>query len=455
MTSPTDPTGAAPASSKGKLRLPELLAMGVGGMIGGGIFSVLGMAVDASGHGAPLAFAVGSLVALAAGYSYVKLALGFRDDGASFTYLEHAYPTHPNVAGVVGWTVVVGYIGTVALYAFTFGAYGAHLLGGSESPGVRMALSGGVLVFFMLINLRGVQTSGRTEDAIVLTKVVLLGVFAVAGMFSVQHDNLFPVFEKGVASVFIAGATIFVAFEGFQLITNAVQEMERPERNLPRGVFGSIIVTSLIYFGVALVAVGNLSPERLVAAEEYALAEAARPALGNLGTILVDLAALLATSSAINATLFGAARMMAEMATQHRMPRAFSIRNRTDVPAIAVIVLTLLAGGFTVLGGLDTIATFSSLTFLLVSIAVSIANVKLRHVTHSHIGLVLLGIGLMSTTVVLLLRHLWLENRMTFLWVGGFFLAILVAEFLFCQRQCLGEIVSSPKPEPGNRTENK
>ena len=425
-----------PDSSAEKLRLPELLAMGVGGMIGGGIFSVLGMAVDTSGHAAPLAFFIGSLVALAAGYSYVKLALGFRDDGASFTYLERAFPTHPNVAGVVGWTVVVGYIGTLALYAFTFGAYGAHLLGGSDSQAMRMALSTGVLVCFMAINLRGVQTSGWTEDAIVLTKVILLGIFAIAGLFSIQQDHLFPVFEKGVSSVFVAGATIFVAFEGFQLIANAVQEMERPEQNVPRGVFGSIIITSLIYFGVALVAIGNLSPERLVAAEEYALAEAARPALGNLGTILVDIAALLATSSAINATLFGASRMMAEMATQHRMPPAFSIRNRTSVPVVAVIAMTVLASAFTILGGLDTIATFSSLTFLMVSIAVSIANLKLRRVTHSRIGLVLLGIGLMATTVILLLQHLWQENRETFLWTGGFFLAILLAEFLFCQREC-------------------
>ncbi len=419
-----------------RLKLPELLAMGIGGMIGGGIFSVLGMAVGMAGHAAPLAFLVGSFVALAAGYSYVKLALGFHSDGASFTYIEHAFPHRPNIAGIVGWTVVVGYIGTLALYAFTFGAYGAHLLGGADSHTLRMVLSAGVLLFFMAVNLRGVQASGKTEDMIVFTKVILLGLFAAAGLSSVRQDHLFPVFDKGGSSVFIAGAMIFVAFEGFQLITNAVMETDNPQRNVPRGIYGSIIITSLIYFGVATVAIGNLTPDELTAAEEYALAVAARPALGNAGEVLVDLAALLATSSAVNATAFGASRMMAEMATEHRMPQAFSFRSRTDVPWVAIVTLTGLAGTFTILGGLETIATFSSLTFLAVSIAVSVANLKLRHITHSSVGLVLPGIALMLTTVSLLLVHLWHEDRRTFLWVGGFFAAIVIVEVAFCRRQC-------------------
>ncbi len=429
-------------SNNEKLRLPELLAMGIGGMIGGGIFSVLGMAVGISGHAAPLAFLVGSFVALAAGYSYVKLALGFHSDGASFTYLDKAFPTHPNISGIAGWTVVVGYIGTLALYAFTFGAYGAHLLGSSDSPAVRMVLSVGVLLFFMAINLRGVQSSGKTEDIIVFTKVILLSLFAAAGIFTIKQDHIFPVFEKGTSSVFIGGAMIFVAFEGFQLITNAVMETENPERNIPRGIYGSIIITSLIYFGVSIVAVGNLTPAELASAEEYALAIAAKPALGNAGAILVDIAALLATSSAVNATAFGASRMMAEMATESRMPKAFSFRSRTDVPWIAVVTLTLLAGLFTLMGGLETIAMFSSMTFLLVSIAVSVANFKLRAITKSNLWLIFLGIALMLVTVTLLSLHLWNKDRETFFWLGGFYLTIIIVEVAFCRHNSIEKIIN-------------
>ncbi|MFQ5691373.1 MAG: amino acid permease, partial [Gemmatimonadota bacterium] len=163
-----------------RLGLKELIAIGVGGMIGGGIFSVLGMAVEIAGHGAPVAFGIGGLVALAGGYSYVRLALAYRSDGASFTYLERAFPSRPDVSGIAGWTVILGYVGTLALYAYTFGAYGADLLGHPHSAVLRRGLSSGVLLFFLGVNLRGVKASGGAEDVVVYTKILLLAALAGA-----------------------------------------------------------------------------------------------------------------------------------------------------------------------------------------------------------------------------------------------------------------------------------
>ena len=428
----------AQKESREELGLFELIAMGVGGMIGGGIFSVLGLAVGISGHAAPLAFGIGSLIALAAGYSYVRLALAYRSDGASFTYLERAFPNQPNVAGVVGWTVVVGYVGTLALYAFTFGAYGADLLGDPQSGILRMALSAAVLAFFMLVNLNGTRASGKAEDLVVYAKILLLAVFAVAGFTSVRPDYLTPVLDKGVTSVFMAGALIFVAYEGFQLITNAVCETRDARRNIPRGIYGSIIITSVIYIVLAIVGIGNLTLSELVAAEEYALAAAAKPVLGEAGTVLVGLAALLATSSAINATSFGAARMMAEMAQKARMPEAFSFRSKMDVPWVSVVALTVLAMAFTLASGLEVIAAFSSLTFLLVSIGVSIANLKLRADTNCRIGVVILGLGLMTATVLFLILHLWDSGRDTLVGIAVIYSVVIAAELLFSKRRLGG-----------------
>lgn len=425
------------SENREQLGLFELVAMGVGGMIGGGIFSVLGLAVGISGHAAPIAFGIGSLIALAAGYSYVRLALTYRSDGASFTYLERAFPRQPNTAGIAGWTVIVGYIGTLALYAFTFGAYGADLLGRAQSAALRMALSTAVLTFFMIVNLRGTRVAGRTEDLVVYAKILLLAVFAVAGFTTLHRDHMVPVLDRGVGSVFIAGALIFVAYEGFQLITNAVCETRDADRNVPRGIYGSIVITSIIYITLAVVGIGNLTVSELIEAKEYALAAAARPVLGEAGTILVGLAALLATSSAINATSFGAARMMAEMARSERMPRAFSFRLGNDVPWLAVVVLTVLALAFTLAGGLEVIAAFSSLTFLLVSIGVSIANLKLRSATGSRLGLVVLGLALMGVTVLLLLIHLWQSSRGTLAWIVTIYAGVLAAELLFSERRLL------------------
>ncbi len=417
------------------LGLLELVAMGVGGMIGGGIFSVLGLAVDITGRAAPLAFAIGSLIALAAGYSYIKLALTFRSDGASYTYLAHAFPDQPHIAGITGWTVILGYVGTLALYAFTFGAYGGDLLGQAGNPLLRMTLSVAVLVFFLLINLQGTKASGRTEDIVVYAKILLLGVFAVAGFSTIRPDYLTPVLDKGVPSVFMAGALIFVAFEGFQLITNTVCETKNPDRDIPRGIYLSILITSIIYILLAIVGIGNLPLDDLIKAEAYALAAAAKPVLGNAGAVLVAVAALMATSSAINATVFGASRMMASMGADHVMPPIMAKNSERGVPFVAVGVLTGAGIVFAVLGGLKVIAAFSSMTFLVVSILVSVANLRLLGQTKASLWLIWLGLALMCTTVLLLIIHLWQHEPETLLSILALYAAVIFAELLVNQKR--------------------
>ena len=420
-----------PAKDGRVLGLLELIAMGVGGMIGGGIFSVLGLAVGITGHAAPLAFAIGSLIALAAGYSYIRLALTFRSDGASYTYLAKAFAKAPHISGITGWTVIVGYVGTLALYAFTFGAYGADLLGQPGNALLRMSLSMAVLLFFLIVNLHGTKTSGRTEDIVVYAKILLLAVFAVAGFATIKPHYLTPVVNKGVPSVFMAGALIFVAFEGFQLITNAVTETHDPDKNIARGIYGSILITSLIYILLAIVGIGNLPSAKLIAAEEYALAAAARPVLGEAGTILVAFAALLATSSAINATIFGASRMMAEMGDDGVMPSCMARRSLRNVPYVPVLTMTALASLFTLLGGLTIIAAFSSMTFLLVSIGVSVANLRLISQTKANRPLIWLGLLLMTTTVLLLVIHLWQSDPNTLAGIIAIYAAVIVGELAY------------------------
>jgi amino acid transporter len=414
-----------------ELGLSELIAIGVGGMIGGGIFSVLGLAVGISGHAAPIAFLLGSFIALSAGYSYVHLALTYCKDGASFTYLERAFPKKLYIAGISGWIIVIGYIGTLALYAFTFSAYATHLFGLEKSHLMRMLFSVFILVLFMSINILGTKLMGRTEDIIVYLKIVLLALLGGVGFFTLKTAHFSPLFNNGIASVFLGGAVIFVAFEGFQLITNAVEETKNPGRNIPRGVFASIIITSVIYIAITIVAVGNLGPDALFGAKEYALAIVSEPILGKLGVILVDIAAIFATSSAINGTLFGSSRLASEMATDSLAPRIFSFHYRTDVPLVAIIIITILASIFTVLGKLEVIATFSSVTFLFVSIAVSVANFRLYKTTGSRISLIVLGLVLMSITVVLLFVYVAKNIPWTLLFIVIVYTVTVLAHILF------------------------
>ena len=414
---------------KSELGLKELIAIGVGGMIGGGIFSVMGLAVGITGNATPIAFLLGGLLALIMGYSYVKLAVAFHSDGASFTYLEQAFPKYKFISSLTGWTVIIGYIGTMALYAFTFGAYGAELLGETDGT-VRQMLSVGIVLFFMMINLIGTTTLGKTEDLIVYGKIILLGVLAFAGLQSIEVQKMTPILDHGFLSVFMAAALIFVAFEGFQLITNGVCETENPKQNIARGIYASIVIVTIIYVILSIVAIGSLSYEELVMAEEYALAVAVEPSMGNAGRILVSIAALLATASAINATMFGASRMMDDMAREDEMPKAFSFRNRKTVPWIAVIVLGMLTLFFTYFGGLELIASFSSLTFLLVSLAVNIANYKLRDKTRANPYYIILGIFLILFTIGTLLFYLAMHSPQELAWIVSIYIVIILLEVI-------------------------
>jgi amino acid transporter len=224
---------------------------------------------------------------------------------------------------------------------------------------------------------------------------------------------------------------VFVAFEGFQLVTNVVLETEAPDRNVPRGVYGSIVITSVIYVVIALVAVGTLSAAEIERAGEYSLALVARPVLGQAGVALIGIAALLSTSSAINATVFGASRMMWQMATRRSMPRTFSFRSRRDVPWAAVVALTTLAALLTVLGGLEVITAFSSLTFLIVSIGVSVANLRMHKDTGSWRSVIVLGILLMVSTIVALVTYLLLNDVATLASIGALYAGIISVELVF------------------------
>jgi len=419
-----------------KLGLKEVVAMGVGGMVGGGIFSVLGLAIAEAGHAAPIAFACGGVLALLTGHSYSKLGLAFHSDGGSFTYLEHAFIPR-NIAGLGGWLLLVGYIGTLSLYAYTFGAYGTAMLGDSaQQPAMRHLLASLILLVFLGVNLYGVQAAGRSEDVIVLVKVLILGLFAVIGLAYIQRDHILPVFDRGGLGVVMGGALIFVAYEGFELIPNVVNEMQDPRRNLPRGIFISIGLTVLIYVLVSFVAVGNLLPWQILKYKEDALAVAAKPFLGQAGFVLIGLAALLSTASAINATLFGTARLGSAMARDAALPKLFSFKERhKDIPWLSLLLIAGASLLFVNAANLTIISSFASATFLLIFAAINLSAWRLR--AQIGIGVVppLLGMLLASASLLALLGFLWKSDRTSLIWIGIFYVAVTVMELLFSERR--------------------
>ncbi len=421
-----------------KLGLKEVVAMGVGGMVGGGIFSVLGLAIQEAGHAAPLAFAIGGVIAILTGYSYTKLGLAFHSDGGSFTYLEHAFKS-ANVAGMGGWVLLVGYIGTLSLYAYTFGVYGAAMLGdGAGHNATQHLLASLILLAFLGVNLYGVQAAGKSEDIIVMVKVMFLGLFAVIGLAYIRRDYVLPVFNKGELGVVMGAALIFVAYEGFELIPNAVNEMQDPPRDLSRGIFISIGITVAIYILVSLVAVGNLLPEEIAKYKEYALAVAAKPFLGQAGFLLIGLAALLSTASAINATLFGTARLGMVMAQEEALPKAFSLKERhKDIPWLSLVLITATAILFVNTANLTIISSFASATFLLIFSLINLSALRLRRRLDINPLAPLLGLILSFSCWMLLILFLWKTDKASLCCIGGFYLFVVAAELLYSERRII------------------
>lgn len=427
------------AKTQETLGLKELVAMGVGGMVGGGIFSVLGLAVLQAGHAAPIAFAIGGVIALITGLSYAKLGLAFRSDGGSFTYLEHAF-THKNIAGIGGWLLLAGYIGTMALYAYTFGVYGAAMIGDFFlSPAINQhILASLILAIFLGINLRGVKSAGESEVIIVIVKVIILAIFAIVGLFSVKSAYLLPIMNRGGVQVLMGAALIFVAYEGFELIPNAINEMENPGRNLGRAIVYSIVITTVIYIFVSLVAVGNLLPAEISKYKEYALAVAAKPALGQAGFLLIGLGALLSTASAINATMFGSARLGMAMAQDEYLPHSFSHRERTtDVPWVSMVVIAALTLVFVNIADLTVISSFASSTFLLIFTAINLSALKIHRKAGTSLWIASTGFTLTFVSWLVLIVYLWQTNISSLIWIVGFYVAIIISELIFSERRLI------------------
>ena len=303
-------------------------------------------------------------------------------------------------------------------------------------PWLAPALAILVVAAFLGINLFGAATSGRVELAIVGAKVAILALFAVAGILTVQADHMLPVFNQGLAAPVVAAGLIFVAYEGFELIPNAIQEMRHPERDLKRGLILAILITSFIYVVVSLVALGNLTPAQVAKDQEYALAVAARPMLGEAGFVLIGIAALMSTASAINATLFGSARLAMVMAAEHALPRVFSMRERTrDVPWVSLVVLSVLTGVFLLLADLTVISSFASAVFLTIFAAVNLSAWRLRARIAIRAAVPLAGALFSLAALAVLLWHTWQVDRISLAWIGGFFLAAIGLETLVIVRR--------------------
>jgi len=308
-------------SPRKEIGLVAAISIGVGGMIGAGIFSILGVVASVAGAAMPVSFAVGGVVALFAAYSYVMLGKRFPSVGGAVTFLVRGFGDGP-VAGTLNIFQYLAYVIAIALYAHGFAAYAQTFI---ALPGQVWAV--GVVVVFTAVNFIGSRVMGRAESVIVIIKVAILVVFIVAAALALTpagEQQLAPSNWSDTMALLTGAGLIFVGYEGFGLITNASGNMRRPSWELPRAIYIAIAIVIVIYLCVAAGVVSNVPFDELRNLGDAALAVAAEPALGNVGFTLVAVAALLSTASAVNATLFGAANISYQISKNGDLPTPFS-----------------------------------------------------------------------------------------------------------------------------------
>jgi amino acid transporter len=347
--------------TESKLSFNATWSMAVGGMVGGGIFSTLGVVVGIAGAWAWLSFAAAGLIALAAGYSYVQLATYYGEGGGAFTFLRKI--NAEGFAGSLSWVLIVGYVLTNAVYAFTFGEYLGHVV--ELGPWFARVASVAIVALFIGLNLRGVGEAGSVEVILVWFKLVVL--VGLAGWGLAQWDPPMlsrGVSDSGISAALFGAASVFMAYEGFQLLTYDYKDIDTPQKTLPRAVLSAIVVVTVVYIIVALGTAMLIGADQVVQHREVALAIAGRQAFGTVGVIVVTIAAAFSTGSAINATLFATARLARRVAEDGELPAILDHKNAKSVPDRAVIGLGAAAALLAAMGTLTTLVEAASLSFL-------------------------------------------------------------------------------------------
>ncbi|HKI95348.1 MAG TPA: APC family permease [Gemmatimonadales bacterium] len=368
-----------------------VVAIGIGGMVGGGIFAVLGLSVQLTGGGAPVAFLVGGIVALLTAYSYARLSVAYPSQGGTVEFLNRAFG-RGRTTGALNILLWISYIVMLALYAYAFAEYGATLIGAQGNPLVRHLLLSGVIVALTALNAAGAAAVGDAETWIVGIKVTILVLFTVVGFTTIAPGNLAPATWGAPLPLIAGGMLVFLAYEGFELIANTASDVRNGERTLPRAYFTAVGFVVLLYITVAAATVGNLPIAKIVAARDYALAAAAKPVLGHAGFTLIAIAAVLSTASAINATLYGAARVSYVIAKEGELPRM--LERRVWHQPMEGLLLT--AGATLVVANvfdLSSIATMGSAGFLVIFAMVNVANARRATDTGSRAWLCWLGVA--------------------------------------------------------------
>jgi amino acid transporter len=429
------------------------MSIGIGGMVGGGIFAVLGLVALLAGGSTPAAFFVAGVIALLTAYSYAKLTVAYPSKGGTVVFIDRAFGVGL-LTGSANNLLWISYVVTLALYAVAFANYAASLMGQSEARLIWHLLVSLAILLPTALNLLSAEFVSRTETYVVVVKLAILALVIATGFRNIERANLAPADWPALGQIVAAGMIIFVAYEGFELIANAAEDTKNVPVTLPRAYYGSVLFVILLYCLIAMVTVGSLTPGEIQRSADFALAEAARPSLGQIGFVLVGISAVLATFSAINATLYGAARLSYTIATEGELP-ALIERKVWKQPIVGLLITTGLALALANLFDLSSISVMGSAGFLIIFAVVNAANFAKAPEIGSSRMIAAAGVIGCSGALAILVRYTLTQKPADILVLLAMLALALVVEWLY-QREhggVKGRVRLTPRnpPEIGGR----
>lgn len=389
------------------LNLWNVIALGIGSIVGAGIFALLGQVLSEAGKWTYLSFAISGVIAMLCGYAYAKLAAAYPSSGGLTDYFQHAFP-NKKVAGTLSTIYFLTSLISAGTIAKSFGIYAVSLLPEwASSPLYINLLAAFILLSLGFFNMMSAADVGKAETGLVAFKVGILILLIIAGFF--HFDDKIASFPVTVTneSFFRSIGITFFAFAGFGVITNASNDVAGHTRTIRRAIYLTLLIVAVLYIGLAFIVMNYVSLEQFNQNTNIAVTYVAQKLLGKTGYVLIYLAALMAFITAINATFFSVFRISKSLATQGFFPSFYHKkfwRRGTFGNVLTVSMLTLI----TVTVGFNAIVNLSSLAYLVSYLSVIIACWILRAQTKVAPLPVFLGIASMLFILVAFLYSVYL-----------------------------------------------
>lgn len=369
--------------------------IGVGAMVGAGIFALLGPAGQVAGAAVWVSFLIAGIIAALQGYSFGKLGAKFPSGSGLIEYVSRGFGDG-HFTGITAWLAFGTQFVVTAMVATSFGGYASAMVTDGDVAWAK-AFTALLIIGVSILNIVGTAAVTAVQGIIVRVVVGILIVFALVTLATADWSLLAPSGYPTLRMIFSSVALTFFAFLGFGVITFTAKDLAQPERQLPTAMYVALTIATVVYVAIALGVYGALPVDEVIAAGDTAVAEAAKPTLGDAGYTLMAATALFATAGATNSGIYPAIGLCEDLAEKRQFPPVFG-RSWGRVP----VGLAVMSGATLVLAmvfDLSAIASIGSAVALVVFTFVTLSHLRVRHETGARLWVLMVALLTLLATL--------------------------------------------------------